>query len=154
MSLRGVKNNFQFMFRFHVLMTEPLHSVVTLSDKCVPVGLADIPVKEEQYRQHGLVYVAVADPLIEEEAGVPHHRFQGVLPHDVVELVCVQVLVHQLVAELAEMTDTGAGGACRQAPSGTEALGRTGGHGVITSVGQVQAATATVQANGRAAVIV
>lgn len=68
--------------------------------------------KEEQYRQHGLVNVAVADPLIEQEAGVPHHRFQGVLPHDVVQLVCVQVLVHQLVAKLAEVTDTGAGRAC------------------------------------------
>lgn len=110
--------------------------------------------KEEQYRQHGLVNVAVADPLIEQEAGVPHHRFQGVLPHDVVQLVCVQVLVHQLVAELAEVTDAGAGGACRQAPSSTEALSRIAGHGVITAIGQVQAAAAAVQADGRAAVIV
>lgn len=113
---------------------------------------ADIPVKEEQYRQHGLVNVAVADPLIEKEAGVPHNRFQGVLPHDVVQLVRVQVLVHQLVAELAKVADTGAGGARWQAP--TEALSRTAGHGVITAIGQVQAATATVQADGRAAVIV
>lgn len=110
--------------------------------------------KEEQYRQHGLVNVAVADPLIEQEAGVPHHRFQGVLPHDVVQLVSVQVLVHQLVAELTEVTDTGASGASWQAPSITETLCRTAGHGVITAIGQVQAATATVQANGRAAVIV
>lgn len=73
------------------------------------------PVKEEQYRQHGLVDVAVADPLVEQEAGVPHHRLQGVLPHDVVQLVCVQVLVHQLVAELAKVSDAGAGRARRQA---------------------------------------
>lgn len=113
-----------------------------------------IPVKEEQYRQHGLVNVAVADPFIEQEAGVPHHRFQGVLPHDVVQLVRVQVLVHQLVAELAEVTDAGAGGACWKAPSRTEALSRTVGQGVITAIGQIQAATATVQADRRAAVIV
>lgn len=112
--------------------------------------------KEEQDGQHGLVNVAVAvaDPLIEQETGVPHHRLQGVLPHDVVQLVCVQVLVHQLVAELAEVIDTGAGGASWQAPGTTEALGRTGRQGVITAVGQVQAATAAVQADGRAAVIV
>lgn len=129
-------------------MKDPLHLVVTSSDK-----QTDIPVKEEQYRQHGLVNVAVADPLIEQEAGVPHHRFQGVLPHDVVQLVRVQVLVHQLVAELAEVTDTGAGGASWQASSSTEALSRTTGQGVITAIGQVQAATATVQADWRAAVI-
>lgn len=120
------------------------------SDKPTP----DIPVKEEQDGQHGLVDVAVADPLIEQEAWVPHHRFKGVLPHDVVQLVRVQVLVHQLVAELAEVIDTGAGGASWQAPSSAEALSRTAGHGVITAIGQVQAATATVQADGRAAVIV
>lgn len=51
-----------------------------LSDK----QTTDIPVEEEQYGQHGLVNIAVADALIEKEAGVPHHRFQGVLPHDVV----------------------------------------------------------------------
>lgn len=105
--------------------------------------------KEEQYRQHGLVNVAVADSLVQEETGVSNHRLQGVLPHDVVELVRVQVLVHQLVAELAEMTDTGAGGTRRQA----KALSRTPRHGVITSVGQVQAAAATVQADGRTAII-
>lgn len=110
--------------------------------------------KEEQYRQHGLVNVAVADALIEQEAGVSHHRFQGVLPHDVVQLVRVQVLVHQLVAELAEVADAGAGGARREAPSRTEALCRTAGQGLITTVGQIQAATATVQADRRAAVIV
>lgn len=116
----------------------------------------DIPVKEEQDRQHGLVNVtvAVADPLVEQEAWVPHHRIQGVLPHDVVQLVRVQVLVHQLVAELAEVAYTGAGGARRQAPGGAEALSRTGGHGFVAAVGQVQAATATVQADRRAAVIV
>lgn len=106
----------------------------------------DIPVKEEQYRQHGLVNVAVADALVQQEAGVPHHGFQGVLPHDVVQLVRVQVLVHQLTAELAEVIDSRAGGATWQA--------RTAGHGVITAVGQVQAATAAVQADGREAVIV
>lgn len=154
MSLRGVRNNFQAKFKFHTLMTEPLYAVETLSDKRVPEQTSDIPVKEEQYRQHGLVNVAVAvaDPLVEQEAGVPHHRFQGVLPHDVVQLVRVQVLVHQLVAELAEVADTWAGGAHRQAP--TEARSRTAGHGVITAIGQVQAAAATVQADGRAAVIV
>lgn len=110
--------------------------------------------KEEQDGQHGLVNVAVADPLIQQEAGVPHHRFQGVLPHDVVQLVRVQVLVQQLVAELAEVIDTGAGGAPWQAPSSTKALCRTTGHGVITAIRQVQAATATVQADGRATVVV
>lgn len=108
--------------------------------------------EEEQYGQHGLVNVAVADALVEEEAGVPHHGLQGVLPHDVVELVCVQVLVHQLAAELAEVTDTGAGGASQQPPCGTEAL--AGRHGLLAAVSQVQAATAAVQADGRAAVIV
>lgn len=110
--------------------------------------------EEEQYRQHGLVNVAVADPLIEQEAGVPHHRLQGVLPHDVVQLVRVQVLVHQLVAKLAEVIYTGTGGASWQAPRSTEALSRIAGQGVITAVGQVQATTAAVQADGRAAVII
>lgn len=104
----------------------------------------DIPVEVEQYRQHGLVNVAVADPLIEKEAGVPHHRLQGVLPHDVVQLVRVQVLVDQLIAELPEVIDTGAGGASWRAPCSTEALGLAGGHGFITAISQVQAATATV----------
>lgn len=121
-----------------------------LSDK----QTTDIPVEEEQYRQHGLVNVAAADAFIEEEAWVPHHRVQRILPHDVVQLVRVQVLVHQLVAELAEVIDTGAGGASRQAPRGTETPSRTAGHGFIATVGQVQAATAAVQADGRAAVIV
>lgn len=110
--------------------------------------------EEEQNRQHGLVNVAVADPLVEEEAGVPHHRFQRVLPHDVVQLVRVQVLVHQLVAELTEVVDAGAGGAGRQAFCGGQALGRAGGHAVDAAAGQVQAAVATVQADGREAVIV
>lgn len=114
----------------------------------------DIPVEEEQYRQHGLVNVAVADALVQQEAGVPHHRFQGVLPHDVVQLVRVQVLVHQLATELAKVIDTGAGGASGQAPCSTEAPSRTAGHGVVKAIGQVQTATATVQANGREAVIV
>lgn len=110
--------------------------------------------EEEQNRQHGLVNIAVADALIEEEAGVPHHRFEGVLPHDVVELVRVQVLVQQLVAELAEVVDAGAGGARWKAFGGTQALSRAGGHGVDTAIGQVQAAVATVQADGREAAIV
>lgn len=114
----------------------------------------DIPVEEKQYRQHGLVNVAVADPLIEKEAGVPHHWLQGVLPHDVVQFVCVQVLVHQLVAELAEVIDTGTGGASWQTSCGTEAPALASRHGIITAIGQVQTATATVQADGRAAVIV
>lgn len=110
--------------------------------------------KEKQNGQHGLVYVAVADALVEQEAGVPHHRLQGVLPHDVVQLVSVQVLVHQLVPELAEVTDTGAGGAGWRGPRGGEALSRVRGHGDVAAVGQVQAAAAAVQTDGRAAVIV
>lgn len=140
-------------------MKDSLYSAVALSDKRVPNQVSEtthIPVEEEQDGQHGLVNVAVAvaDPLVEQEAGVPHHRIQGVLPHDVVQLVRVQVLVHQLVAELAEVADAGAGGARRQAPVGTEALGRAAGQGVIAAVCQVQAAAAAVQADGRAAVIV
>lgn len=110
--------------------------------------------KEEQYGQHGLVDVAVADALVEQEAGVPHHRLQGVLPHDVVQLVRVQVLVHQLVAELSEVIHGGAGGARWQAPRGAVALRGAAGQGVVASTGQVQAAGAHVQADGRAAVIV
>lgn len=112
----------------------------------------DKPVKEEQDGQHGLVNVAVADSLIEQEAGVSNHWLKGVLSHDVVQLVCVEVLVHELVAELAEVTDTGAGGASWQPSRCPEAL--AGSHGLIASVGQVQAAAAAVQADGRAAVIV
>lgn len=103
--------------------------------------------KEEQYGQHGLVDVAVADALVEQEAGVPHHRLQRVLPHDVVQLVRVQVLVHEPVAELSEVVHAGAGGACWQALRGAA------GQGVVASAGQVQAAGAHVQADGRAAVI-
>lgn len=110
--------------------------------------------EEKQNWQHGLVNVAVADPLVEEEAGVPHHRFQGVLPHDVVQLVCIQVLVHQLVAQLTEVVDAGAGGACWKTFCSAQALGWAGGHGVNTAIGQVQAAVATVQADGWEAVIV
>lgn len=109
--------------------------------------------EEEQYRQHGLVNVAVADPLIEQEAGIPHHRIQGVLPHDVVQLVRVQVLVHQLVAELPEVIHTRARGTCWRAPCRAKALSWTAGQRVITAVGKVQAAAATVQADGRAAFI-
>lgn len=95
-------------------------------------------VKEQQYGQHGLVYVTVADALIEQEAGVPDHRIQGVLPHDVIDFVCIQVLVHELVAELAEVTDSGTGGAPWQCPRRTEALTQTStGHGVINTIGQV-----------------
>lgn len=72
--------------------------------------------EEEQYGEHGLVDVAVADALVEQEARISHHRLQRVLPHDGVELVRVQVLVHELVAELAEVGDRGAGGAPRQHP--------------------------------------
>lgn len=64
-----------------------------------------VPVEEEEDGQHGLVYVTVADALVEEVAGVPHHRLQGVLPHDVVELVRVEVVEDQLVAELSEVAD-------------------------------------------------
>lgn len=52
------------------------------------------------------------------------------------------------------MTDARAGGARWQAPCSTKALSRAAGHGVNTAIGQVQAAAATVQANGRAAVII
>lgn len=75
-----------------------------------------VPVKEEQYGQHGLVDVTVADALVEQEARVPYHRLQRILPHDGVEFVCVEVLVHELVAQLAEVGDGGAGGAPRQRP--------------------------------------
>lgn len=104
---------------------------------CAP----DVPVKEEQDGQHGLVdvAVAVAHALVEQEAGVPHHRLKRVLPHDVVQLVRVQVLVHQLVAELSEVADAGAGGTGWRA----QALARVG-----TTIGQVQAAAAAIQANG------
>lgn len=114
---------------------------------CAP----DVPVEEEQDGQHGLVdvAVAVAHALVEQEAGVPHHRLQRVLPHDVVQLVRVQVLVHQLVAELPEVADAGAGGAGRRAARRAQALGRVG-----AAIGQVQAAAAAVKANGRAAVVV
>lgn len=108
--------------------------------------------EEEQDGQHGLVNVAVADALVQQEARVPHHGLQGVLPHDVVELVGVQVLVHQLVAKLPEVVDTGAGGASWQTP-GQGALGWRARHGVVASVGQVLAAAAAVQADGREAVV-
>lgn len=110
--------------------------------------------KEEQYRQHGLVNVAVADPLIEQETGVSHNRLQGVLSHDVVQFVRVQVLVHQLVAELAEVIYSGACGACWQASCSRKALSCAAGYGFITAIGQVQTATATVQADGREAVVI
>lgn len=118
-----------------------------------PPNSLHVPVKEEQYGQHGLVNVAVADALVEQEAGVSQDQFEGVLPHDVVQLVRVQVLVHQLIAELAEVVDGGAGGAPRQA-SRAETPGQAARHGVIEPVGQIQAAAAAVQANGRAAVVV
>lgn len=117
-------------------------------------SVTDIPVKEKQNGQHGLVNVAVADPLIEQEAGVPHYRVQRVLPHDVVQLVCVQVLVHQLVAELTEVTHAGAGWAGRDAACGTQALRWAAGQRVVAAVCQVQAAAAAVQADGRAAAII
>lgn len=110
--------------------------------------------KEEQYGEHGLVDVAVADALIEQEAGVSHNRLQGVLPHDVVQLVRVQVLVHQLVAELAEVVYSGARGACWRASCSAEALSRTAGYGLVTAIGQVQTAAAAVQADRREAVVV
>lgn len=56
---------------------------------CVQSVLVHIPVKEQQNGQHGLVDVAVADAFIEKIAGVPDHRLQGVLSHDVVQLICV-----------------------------------------------------------------
>lgn len=72
--------------------------------------------KEEQYGQHGLVNVAVADALVEKEAWISYHRLQRILPHDGVEFVCVQVLVHELMAQLAKVGDRRAGGAPRQGP--------------------------------------
>lgn len=72
--------------------------------------------KEEQYGEHGLVDVAVADALVEQEAWISHHRLQRILPHDGVELVCVQVLVHELMAQLAEVGDRRTGGAPWQSP--------------------------------------
>lgn len=100
--------------------------------------------EEEQYGQHGLVDVTVADALVEQEAGVPHHRLQGVLPHDVVQLVCVEVLEHQLVTKLPKVCD---GRAAHGAEPG--AAGQ-----VVTAVGQIQAAAAAVQADGRPALLV
>lgn len=67
--------------------------------------------KEEQYGQHGLINVAVADALVEKEAWISYHRLQRILPHDGVEFVCVEVLVHELMAQLAEVGDGRAGGA-------------------------------------------
>lgn len=63
-------------------------------------------------------------------------------------------MVHQLVAELAEVVDAGARGNRWKAFCSTQALGWAGGHGVNAAIGQVQAAVATVQADGREAVIV
>lgn len=63
-------------------------------------------------------------------------------------------MVHQLVAELAEVVDAGAGGARWKALCAPQALGWAGGHAVNATVGQVQAAVATVQADGRKAVII
>lgn len=59
---------------------------------CVPeqvLCFIRIPVEEQQYGQHGLVDVAVADALVEKVTGVPDHRLQRVLSHDVVELIGV-----------------------------------------------------------------
>ena len=97
----------------------------------------------EQDGQHGLV-IAVAYAFIEQEAGVPHHWLQRVLPHDVVELVSVQVLEDQLVPELAEVADSGAFKVSVAGP-------------VLHSVaptGQVQTAAAAVQTDGGAAVLI
>lgn len=62
-------------------------------DVCARAGVwcmrVYIPVEEQQNGQHGLVDVAVADALVEQVTGVPDHRLQWVLSHDVVELICV-----------------------------------------------------------------
>lgn len=115
-----------------------------------------LPVEEEQDGEQGLVDVAVAYALVEQEAGVPHHRVQRVLPHDAVELVCVEVLVHQLVPELAEVADDGAGGAAYRSAAAAAGPVTPGpaGHGLVAAAGQVQAAAAAVQADGRAAILV
>lgn len=99
-----------------------------------------LPVKVEEDRQHGLVDVAVTDAFIEQEAGVSHHRLQGVLPHDIVKLIGVQVLEDQLVPQLTEVADRGAS---------QVAVGRACPllHG-IAPIGQVQTAAAAVKADG------
>lgn len=63
------------------------------------------PVEIQQDGQHGLIDVAVADALIEQVAGIPNHRLQRVLSHDVVELICVEVLKVKLVPELSEVVN-------------------------------------------------
>lgn len=52
------------------------------------------------------------------------------------------------------MVDAGAGGARLKALCGTQALGWAGGHSINAAIGQVQAAVATIQADGREAVTV
>lgn len=100
-----------------------------------------IPVEEEQDGEQGLVNVSIADALVEQVARVAHHRLQRVLPHDdVVELVCVEVLEEQLVAELPEVVGEGGAAQAAQAPA-------PGALRQVT-VGQVHAAAAAVQADG------
>lgn len=93
------------------------------------------PVEEEQNGEHGLVDVAVADALVDQVAGVPQHRLQGILPHYAVELVGVEVLEDQLLLQLPKVAH---GGAARVLVPGAAALG-------IAPVGQVQAAVAAVE---------
>lgn len=64
-------------------------SVFAGAGVCVSSVFVHIPVKEQQNGQHGLVNVAVADAFIEQIAGVPDHRLQRILSHDVVQLICV-----------------------------------------------------------------
>lgn len=111
---------------------------------CLCVCLC-VPVEEEQNWQHGLVDVAVADALVEQVAGVTHHRLQRVLSHDGVQLICVQVLEDQLVSELSEVID---GGRASQAGESRPSWFW------LSSIGQIQAAVAAVQANGGTTVFV
>lgn len=99
----------------------------------------DIPVEEQQDGQHGLVDVAVADALIEQVAGVPDNRLQRVLSHDVVELICVEVLKVKLVSELSEVVD-----GCWTAKACVARSARFW----LAPIGQIQTAAAAVQADG------
>lgn len=120
-----------------------------LDDGCLRVYsmcvCAHVPVEEEQNWQHGLVNVAVADALVKQVAGVTDHRLQRVLSHDGVQLVCVQVLEHQLVPELSEVID-----GVRASQAGESRSSWFW----FTSIGQIQAAAAAVKANGGKTVLV
>lgn len=104
--------------------------------------------EEQQDGQRGLVDVAVADALVEQVTGVSDHRLQRVQPHHAVQLVRVHVLVleRQLLPEVAEVAERC--GATHQRGAVASALTPTSSW--VVTVGQVQAAGAAVQTDGRA----